>query len=161
ARQDPAAADGIDPRNGRRLVRALEVVELTGRPFSASMPTRELAQPSVIIGLDADRATLDERIERRVRTIWADGMLGEVSGLLGRGLRQSSTAIRAVGYRQALDQLDGHITQEQAQQDTVIATRRLARRQTSWFGADPRIVWLPHDAPDLVQRALAALSSAT
>jgi tRNA dimethylallyltransferase len=158
ARQDPAASRVIDPRNGRRLVRALEVIELTGRPFSASMPTRELAQPSVIIGVHAPRATLDERIERRVRRMWAQGMVEEVEGLLGRGLRQGSTAVRAVGYRQALAQLDGRMSAEQAQQETAAATRRLARRQVSWFNADPRILWLPHDAPDLVQRALAALT---
>ncbi|HKJ12577.1 MAG TPA: tRNA (adenosine(37)-N6)-dimethylallyltransferase MiaA [Ornithinimicrobium sp.] len=155
ADRDPAAARGIDWRNGRRLVRALEVIDLTGRPFSATMPTREFAAPTVMIGLGADRPTLDERITRRVRDMWDAGMLHEVSGLVDQGLRPSSTAVRAAGYPQALAQLDGRLSEEQAQSDTVVATRRLARRQISWFGADPRVVWLPHDAPDLVERALA------
>jgi len=157
AAHDHTAAEQIDPRNGRRVVRALEVIELTGRPFSASMPTREFAAPTVVLGLSAERAVLDARIAQRVRRMWAEGMVDEVAGLLDRGLRESSTAIRAVGYRQALSELDGGLSSEQAQLDTMAATRKLARRQESWFGADPRITWLPHDAPDLLDRAVATL----
>jgi tRNA dimethylallyltransferase len=157
AARDHTAAEQIDPRNGRRVVRALEVIELTGRPFSASMPTREFATPTVVLGLSAERAVLDARIAQRVRRMWAEGMVDEVAGLLDRGLRESSTAIRAVGYRQALSELDGGLSSEQAQLDTMAATRKLARRQESWFGADPRITWLPHDAPDLLDRAVATL----
>jgi len=157
APRDPVAAAQIDPRNGRRLVRALEVIDVTGRPFSASMPTREFAQPAVMIGLAADRSLLDRRIEHRVRLMWNGGLLAEVSRLDEAGLREGSTANRAVGYRQALAHLDGHLSDEQAQQDTIAATRKLARRQSSWFGADPRVRWLPHDAPDLLERALAEL----
>jgi tRNA dimethylallyltransferase len=158
--RDPVAAAAIEPRNGRRVVRALEVIELTGRPFSATMPTRELVEPAVLVGLRADREVLDERIGLRARRMWRDGLLEEVRGLVRQGLREGRTAPRAVGYAQALRQLDGELTQEEAVADTVVATRRLARRQERWFGPDPRIVWLEHDAPDLLGQALALLAAA-
>ena len=154
---DPVAARAIQPRNGRRVVRALEVVELTGRPFSATMPAREHVRPTVVLGLRADREVLDARIARRAEDMWRSGLVEEVRGLVGRGLREGRTASRAVGYAQALRQLDGELTQEEAVADTVVATRRLARRQERWFGPDPRVVWLEHDAPDLLDRALAAV----
>ena len=156
---DPAAADAIEPNNGRRIVRALEVVELTGRPFSATMPTREHVLPTVVVGLVADRPILDERIDRRVRRMWDDGLVGETETLVRQGLRDGRTASKALGYRQALAQLDGTMTAEEAQDDTATATRRYARRQESWFRADARVVWLPHDASDLVDRALATVAA--
>ena len=157
---DPAAADAIEPSNGRRIVRALEVVELTGRPFSATMPTREHVLPTVVVGLVAERPVLDERIDRRVRRMWETGLVGEAETLVGQGLRDGRTASKALGYRQALAQLDGTMTAAEAQDDTATATRRYARRQESWFRADPRVVWVPHDASDLVDRALALVAAA-
>jgi len=150
---DPVAAEAIQPTNGRRIVRALEVVELTGRPFSATMPTREYVVPTVTIGLAVDRPVLDERIDRRVRQMWQQGLVEEGKTLVPQGLREGRTAAKALGYQQALAQLDGTMTPDEAQVDTATATRRYARRQESWFRADPRVVWLPHDAPDLVDRA--------
>ena len=161
AEADPAAAAAIEPRNGRRVVRALEVIELTGRPFSATLPTRDHVEPTAMIGLRADRAVLDERIALRAGGMWRAGLLDEVSALVQLGLREGRTASRAVGYAQALRQLDGELTQDEAVEDTVVATRRLARRQERWFGPDPRIVWLDHDAPDLVEQALAAVRAAS
>lgn len=151
---DPVAAGAIEPRNGRRIVRALEVIELTGRPFSATMPTRELVEPTVMIGLRADRDVLDARIARRAEGMWRAGLLEEVRRLVGLGLREGRTASRAVGYAQALRQLDGELDEAGAIEDTTVATRRLARRQERWFGPDPRIIWLEHDAPDLLEQAL-------
>lgn len=158
AQADPVAAQAIEPRNGRRVVRALEVIELTGRPFSATMPSREFIEPTVVIGLRADRVVLDERIARRASGMWRAGLVEEVRHLVGLGLRDGRTASRAVGYAQALRQLDGELTEDEAVADTVVATRRLARRQERWFGPDPRITWLEHDAPDLVERALAVVA---
>lgn len=154
-RRDPAAAARIEARNGRRIVRALEVIELTGRPFSATMPSRELVEPTVLVGLRAPRPVLDARIEERVRGMWRAGLLSEVAGLDTVGLRRGRTASRALGYAQALAQLDGTLDEVAAQEQTVRATRRFARRQEAWFGADPRVRWLEHDAPGLLDRALA------
>jgi tRNA dimethylallyltransferase len=157
ARVDPVSAGRILPGNVRRVVRALEVVELTGRPFSATLPEPAYLRPTVQLGLRAPRAELDERIGLRVRRMWDGGLLDEVAALLPRGLRDGRTASRAVGYAQALAELDGAASREQAQEDTARLTRRLARRQESWFGRDPRITWLPYDAPDLLARALAVV----
>jgi tRNA dimethylallyltransferase len=157
---DPAAARHIEPNNVRRIVRALEVLELTGRPFSATMPRRELLVPTVLIGLRAPRPELDARIGRRVDAMWRDGLLDEVSRLEAHGLRRGRTAPRALGYAQALAQLDGRLTEDEAKAETARLTRRLARRQESWFGADPRIVWLDADAAGLSRRALATVETA-
>jgi tRNA dimethylallyltransferase len=157
---DPAAAAAIEPRNTRRIVRALEVIELTGRPFSASMPTRQLEQPAVILGLRLDRPTLDDRIQRRVVRMWADGLLEEVRELEGRGLREGRTASRALGYAQALAQLDGTMTQAQAQEQTATLTRRFARRQESWFSPDPRIQWIDAQSNGRRDRAQALVEAA-
>jgi tRNA dimethylallyltransferase len=164
AERDPVAASAIDPRNVRRIVRALEVIELTGRPFSASMPSRQLVQPALLLGLRAPRDQLDARIEARVARMWADGLLAEVRHLEQRGLRDGRTASRALGYAQALAQLDGAMTQELAQEETSRLTRRFARRQESWFGADDRVHWLDagcETSPaDRLEQALALVRAA-
>jgi len=138
---DPSAAAAIEPNNGRRVVRALEVIALTGRPFSATLPTRELVRPTVLVGLRTDREALDTRIERRTARMFDDGLVDETRGLVDLGLREGRTASRAVGYAQALAVIDGTTTLEDAVADTALRTRRLVRRQESWFGADPRVSW--------------------
>jgi len=153
---DPAAAAAILPTNGRRIVRALEVIELSGRPFSATMPGYDPSIRAVQIGLRVDRAELDRRIDIRVDRMWAAGFEGEVRELAGRGLRDGKTASRALGYQQMLRHLDGDWSLEQAREETARATRRFARRQESWFRRDPRVSWLAPDA-DLLNRALSLL----
>ncbi|MGN6333912.1 MAG: tRNA (adenosine(37)-N6)-dimethylallyltransferase MiaA [Motilibacteraceae bacterium] len=154
AEQDPVAAQQILPTNGRRIVRALEVVEITGRPFTASLPQPEYAVPAVQLGLDVPRPVLDERIETRVDRMLAAGLVAEVEHLVAQGLTQGRTASRALGYAQVLRHLSGEWTLQQAREETVRATRRFARRQDSWFRRDPRVHWLPYAAPDLLDRAL-------
>jgi len=157
---DPAAAVLILPTNGRRVVRALEVVQLRGS-FTASLPRPSAhdAAPDgwVLIGLDVPRVTLDERIGARVDQRWAAGLVGEVRALERRGLRDGPTASRALGYAQVLRLLAGEIDEAEAHAQTVRATRKFARRQDQWFHRDPRIVWLPFDAADLVARAAAVV----
>ncbi|GIE93513.1 tRNA (adenosine(37)-N6)-dimethylallyltransferase MiaA [Paractinoplanes rishiriensis] len=155
-RWDPAAADKILPSNGRRIVRALEVIELTGRPFTASLPQPTPYYESVQIGVDRAVAELDERIELRVDLMWESGLLDEVRGLIPAGLREGRTAGRALGYQQALAQLDGEMTEADAKAETVRGTRRFVRRQRSWFRRDPAVVWLDGTSDTLVADALAA-----
>ncbi|TDC68131.1 tRNA (adenosine(37)-N6)-dimethylallyltransferase MiaA [Actinomadura sp. GC306] len=153
---DPAAADAILPSNGRRIVRALEVIEITGRPFTATLPEHRYRYDSVVqLGLSVPRAELDERIALRVVRMWEAGLVDEVRELERAGLRDGLTAGRALGYAQVLRFLSGEWTEEQAREETIRQTRRFARRQESWFRRDPRVQWLPYDAPDLVGRALA------
>jgi len=155
---DPPAAAAILPTNGRRVVRALEVVSITGRPYTAQLPQPRYADDrTTAIGLDVPREVLDHRIEERVDAMWAAGLVDEVRGLERRGLREGRTASRALGYAQLLAHLAGDCSEREARDATVRATRRFARRQLGWFGKDPRIRWLPYDAPDLVDRSLAAL----
>ena len=155
AQRDPAAAAQILPSNGRRIVRALEVVELTGQPFRAHMPPYEsVIGPVSIVGLTADREVLDARLAARVDAMWEAGLVDEVRTLAARGLAESPTASRALGYAEVLDLLAGRIDDRQARDRTVLGTQRFARRQERLFGKDPRVTWLPHDAPDLVDRAL-------
>jgi len=155
---DPAAAAQMLPQNGRRVVRALEVIELTGRPWSPSLPEpRYHYQRAVQIGVDIERSILDERIQERVDQMWADGFVDEVRALADRGLRRGRTAHRALGYQQILDFLDGEISEDQAKERTVAKTRRFARRQDGWFRKDRRVVWVRHDDPARVDRALAAI----
>ncbi|NUP01014.1 MAG: tRNA (adenosine(37)-N6)-dimethylallyltransferase MiaA [Nonomuraea sp.] len=156
---DPPAAAAILPSNGRRIVRALEVIEHSGRPFSATMPSYEAVYPSVQIGLEVPRPELDERIEIRVGRMWAAGLVEEVRALLGQGLAEGRTAGRALGYAQVVRFLSGEWSEEQAKAETVRATKRFARRQESWFRRDPRVIWLPYDAPDLLGRSLAHIGS--
>jgi tRNA dimethylallyltransferase len=159
AERDPDAAAQILPENGRRIVRALEVVELTGRPFGASLPSLEYADPrSVQIGVDIDREALDRRIAERVDAMFAGGFVEEVRHLLDHGLAEGRTAPRAIGYREVVAHVRGELTEAEAKERTARATRRFARRQDSWFRKDPRIVWLRYDDPQLVEKALAAVA---
>jgi tRNA dimethylallyltransferase len=165
AAADPAAAAAILPSNGRRIVRALEVIELSGRPFSATMPGYRSVLPAVQLGLAVPRDVLDDRIAQRVRQMWQDGLVAEVRALAGpgdaaAGLRTGLTASRALGYQQILKFLDGQCTEAEAEAETVRATRRFARRQESWFRRDPRVRWLPAARPVPTAVALAALSAA-
>ena len=152
---DPAAAAVLDPGNGRRIVRALEVVTITGAPFRASMPMRgDLRYDAVWVCLDRETVLLDARIDRRVHDMMARGFLAEVDELVGRGLRAGPTASRAMGYQQLLAVLDGSMTLPDAIERTIIGTRRLVRRQRSWFRRDDRQVWLDAGDPDVVAQIL-------
>ncbi len=151
--RDPEAAARILPSNGRRIVRALEVIELTGRPFTASLPDPRPVYDAVQIGVDRETAELDERIALRVDLMWAAGLIDEVRGL--DGIRDGRTASRALGYQQALGQIDGVLSEEQAKADTVQGTRRFVRRQRSWFRRDPSVSWLDGAAPSLLADAMA------
>jgi tRNA dimethylallyltransferase len=162
AQLDPAAAGAILPTNGRRIVRALEVIEITGRPFTASMPTYDQGRPAVQLGLTLPRPRLDERIAARVDRMWQAGFEAEVRVLVHEGLRDGTTASRALGYQQMLRHLDGELTLTEARDETVKATRRFARRQESWFRRDPRVHWLDasQPAPTLLAEALRLTRSA-
>jgi tRNA dimethylallyltransferase len=160
ARLDPVAADAILPGNGRRIVRALEVIELTGRPFSASMPRPGPARyGTVLIGLDRDTDELDDRIASRVAAMFDAGLVDEVRALIPLGLRDGLTASRALGYQQVLAALatDGDLAAAEA--ETARATRRFVRRQRSWFRRDDRIVRLDAAAPDLFERIVGLVIS--
>ena len=159
-RVDSVAAQAMQPNNGRRLVRALEVIELTGRPFSATLPTREYQLPTITIGLQSPRPDMDERIAARVHRMWEAGLLDEVRRLEAAGLREGRTASKALGYGQALAHLDGLLSTERAIEDTITATRKFARRQESWFRPDPRIHWLAYDDPQVIDRALDLINRA-
>jgi tRNA dimethylallyltransferase len=153
---DPAAAARILPGNGRRIVRALEVITLTGRPFTAELPPPRPFYPAVQLGVDLDPAALDERVARRVDQMWRAGLVDEVRALEARGLRQGRTASRALGYQQVLRHLAGECREDDAHAETVRSTRRFVRKQRSWFRRDPRIGWLDAAAPDLVGQAIQA-----
>ena len=153
---DPVAATRILPGNSRRVIRALEVIELTGRSFSAVLPEHRYRLSDVVqIGIAIDRPTLDARIAARVEAMWAAGFVDEVRRLDSAGLRAGLTASRALGYRQVLRYLGGEISEAQARDLTVIGTRKFARRQESWFRKDARISWLPYDHTELVSAAYA------
>ena len=153
---DPVAAAAILPTNGRRIIRALEVIELSGRPFSATLPEYESVYPVVQIGVEMPRLELDQRIADRVHRMWRFGLVGEVRQLEVAGLREGRTASRALGYAQVLKFLAGDWSEEEAAAQTIIATRRFVRRQQSWFRRDPRVVWLSAGR-DLTERALVAI----
>jgi len=144
---DPAAAGAILPGNGRRIVRALEVIELSGRPFTAAMPAYQENRPAVQLGLALPRPELDRRIAARVDRMWQAGLEAEVRSLAAQGLRDGKTARRALGYQQLLRYLDGGWTLDEARLETIKATRRFARRQESWFRRDPRVRWLDAAQP--------------
>jgi tRNA dimethylallyltransferase len=162
ARLDPAAAAGILASNGRRIVRALEVIELSGRPFTATMPAFEQNRPAVQLGLILPRPELDLRIAARVDRMWQAGLEEEVNGLIAQGLRGGRTASRALGYQQVLRYLDGEWSLEEARLETIKATKRFARRQESWFRRDPRVRWLDASQPaaDLLAEALTLCAAA-
>jgi tRNA dimethylallyltransferase len=153
---DPVAAAAILPSNGRRIVRALEVIEISGQPFSATMPAYDAGRPAVQVGIQLPRPELDRRIELRVDAMFAAGLEDEVRRLAEEGLREGKTASRALGYQQVLRYLDGDWTLEQARDETVRATRRFARRQESWFRRDPRVTWVDAGG-DLPARVLSLM----
>lgn len=156
AQRHRGAGEAIQPGNGRRIVRALEVIELTG-DFHPRLPEPSYALTDVHqFGLRIDRAEMDDRIASRVDQMWASGLVDEVVELAGRGLRQGRTASRGLGYQQVLAYLAGELTEEQARQATIDGTRRFARKQLGWFTRDPRIVWL--DAGDA--KAAATIAAA-
>ena len=160
ARVAPEAARHVLPSNGRRVARALEVTEISGRPFRATLPPFRSVYPHVtLLGLDVPRPVLDERITRRVDAMWRDGIVDEVRSLLDAGLADSPTASRSIGYQQVLALLRGELTDEEARAETVRGTRAFARRQDRMFHQDPRVHWLPHDADDLLEQALAVLEA--
>jgi tRNA dimethylallyltransferase len=157
---DPASAARILPGNGRRIVRALEVVEITGAPFRAELPEPSPVYQAVHLGLDTDPDLLDTRIAQRVTTMWEQGLVEEVRSLEAVGLREGLTASRALGYAQVLRMFDGEIDDAEARRLTVQATRRFVRRQRSWFRRDRRISWLNSGQtglPELLNAALAAV----
>jgi tRNA dimethylallyltransferase len=158
---DPVSATRIEamtPGNGRRIVRALEVAEITGAPFSARLPVQEYVDPhSVQIGVDIDRETLDARILQRVEEMFDAGLVDEVTRLLDQGLAGSRTAATAIGYREVAMYLAGTMTLAEAKLRTAVKTRQFARRQDAWFRKDARVVWVGYDDPDRVERALAAI----
>lgn len=154
---DPVAADRIGD-NGRRIVRALEVIELTGEPYSARLPVQEYVDPHTVqIGVSIDPAVLEDRIRQRVQAMFDEGFVAEVEGLLARGLAEGRTARVAIGYRQVMAALAGEMSLEDAQERTFIATRKFSRKQMAWWRADPRITWVEYDDPDRVAKALAAI----
>ncbi|MEO7722526.1 MAG: tRNA (adenosine(37)-N6)-dimethylallyltransferase MiaA [Pseudolysinimonas sp.] len=157
---DPVAARAIGPHNGRRLVRALEVVTITGGPFGAGLPTEDdLWRPAVTIGLRAERSVLIERLEARVAVMWRAGLVDEVAALRPAGL--GITAARAIGYAQAIAQLDGLQTETEAIEQAAVLTRRYARRQVGWFGRYGSTRWIDSDDPERVALARASLGSAS
>jgi tRNA dimethylallyltransferase len=157
---DPEAARTILPGNGRRIVRALEVVEITGRPFTANLPGHKAVYETVQIGVDVPRPELDERIALRVERMWEAGLVSEVLSLETVGLRAGRTASRALGYQQVLAALAGECTEEVARAETVRATKRFARRQASWFRRDGRVHWLAARGGELTEQALTLLGPA-
>lgn len=160
-RLDPAAADAIVATNARRIIRALEVVELTNRPFAATLPTPTLWHDRTLqLAIDVPRDVLDRRIAERVDRMWAAGLVDEVRRLERQGLRDGRTAARALGYAQVLGYLDGRWSELQAKERTVTATRRFVRRQDAWFRRDERVLWLDPSDADLVARAGAAVRDA-
>jgi tRNA dimethylallyltransferase len=157
--RDPAAAAAILPTNTRRIVRALEVIEITGEPFSASLPKPGPARyGAVVIGVDREPEELDERVNERVRRMFEAGLVDEVRGLLERGLRDGKTASRALGYQQVITELDGEGDFEAAAAATAQATRRFVRKQRSWFRRDQRIHWFDGAEAGLAARVLDTLA---
>jgi tRNA dimethylallyltransferase len=150
---DPEAAAAIGPHNGRRIVRALEVIELTGEPFGSGLAAESRSwTPTITIGVAAPRAELVQRLDERVRGMWSHGLVDEAEALMGRGI--GVTAARAIGYAQAIAQIRGELVEADAIDQTAALTRKYARRQVGWFTRYPHTSWLEHDAPDRVASAL-------
>lgn len=141
---DPAAALAIDKANSRRVIRALEVIKITGQPFTANLPREESSRypHAQQFGLVMDRGALSERISNRVERMWEQGFVAEVEKLLAVGITQGITAQRALGYTQVIAQIEGRVTEEEAKEETKRATRQYARRQETWFSRDERITWI-------------------
>jgi tRNA dimethylallyltransferase len=157
---DETAASRIEPQNGRRIVRALEIVMITGEPFAASLPDQfESFLPVLEIGLNSAREHLVERLAKRVRDMWSQGLVDEVKGLVDKGIRDSKTASQAIGYSQALASIDGRLTKDEAIAETILLTQRYARRQMSWFRRDPRIHWFDYQSEDLVKEVMELVTS--
>ena len=155
---DPIAAGRIDPANGRRVVRALEIVTITGEPFAAALPEiTESWQPVLEIGLNSERAHLVDRLAKRVELMWKQGIVAEAEALIPLGIREGKTSSRAIGYAQALAQLDGMLSADEAMAATTQLTQRYARRQMSWFRRDERIQWFDYQDPNLVQKVFTLL----
>lgn len=156
---DPVSADRIDPANGRRIVRALEVIELTGEPFASSLPKSNPAlEPDLRIALIRDRVELDARIEHRVHLMWESGFVAEVEQLLELGLADGVTARKALGYAQIIEALNGDISMSTAKTETIRLTKRYARKQESWFRRDPKMQWLQASRSDLLAVVLQLIS---
>jgi tRNA dimethylallyltransferase len=157
---DETAASRIEPQNGRRIVRALEIVMITGEPFAAALPDQfESFLPVLEIGLNSAREHLVERLAQRVKDMWAAGLVDEVRGLENKGIRDSKTASQAIGYSQALASIDGRLTEDEAIAETILLTQRYARRQMSWFRRDPRIHWFDYQAEDLLNEVMQLVTS--
>ena len=156
-RLDPEAAASIDRANSRRVIRALEVIEITGKPFTANLPRQEssLYPDAMQFGLRVDRQILRERVSERVDSMWNKGFISEVEALVESGIREGVTAQKAIGYSQILQHLAGEISEEQAREETKIATRQYIRRQETWFNRDERIDWIdanPQTASEILKR---------
>jgi tRNA dimethylallyltransferase len=153
---DPAAAEAIGPHNGRRIVRAIEVIELTGEPFGSGLPDEQVYwhQATRVVGIRAPRSELVVRLDQRVRHMWAAGLLDEVRELIPQGLDRGVTSRRAIGYAQAIRQLGGQLSQPEAIDQTAALTRKYARRQVSWFNRYPAASWVDYDDPTRVELAL-------
>jgi len=156
---DPAAALAIDKANSRRVIRALEVIKITGKPFTANLPREESSRYPFAqqFGLVMDRDTLSERISTRVDRMWEQGLVEEAQGLLQSGIMQGTTAQRALGYAQVIAQIEGKVSQEEAQEETKRATRQYARRQETWFSRDDRITWIS-PVQNALQRILESIN---
>lgn len=151
---DPVAAGRIIPENGRRAVRAIEIVMLTGQPFAAALPeVPDDWQPVLEIGINGAREDLIVRLEGRVHKMWQAGLVDEVRSLIPAGIRDGKTSSRAIGYAQALAQIDNELSEEEAVADTVRLTQKYARRQMSWFRRDQRIHWLDYQDPQMRKQA--------
>jgi tRNA dimethylallyltransferase len=159
AQRDPAAAQVIGPANLRRIVRALEVIELTGAPFTARLPSHQSWRPVDLFGLDLPNLDLDQMIAQRTESMMAAGLVAETAALVDQGLRQGRTAARAIGYREAIAVLDGELEEAEASDAIGLATRQLARRQRKWFRRDPRVTWLKADQGGLVDAVMHAVQS--
>jgi tRNA dimethylallyltransferase len=148
---DPAAAIAIDRANLRRVIRALEVIEITGKPFTANLPRQESTQypDAMQFGLVMDRPSLTERISDRVERMWEAGFVSEVDSLIEQGIKEGTTAARAIGYSQIISMRDGHMSESEAKEDTNRATRQYSRRQETWFSRDSRITWISPIQPRL------------
>lgn len=153
--KDPEAASHIQATNGRRIVRALEVIDITGESFQASLPRAPTEFVSTCrIGIEIDRHTMDRRIEQRIDSMLNQGFIEEVEEAISQGLRESVTASKAIGYSHMIQMLDGELTLEEARSNMVLSTRKYARRQQRWFRQDPRITWFNWDSDDLDTKVL-------